>query len=195
MDNIISMVESDCATQGMVVSAALLRRLGDAALGFPDGRPRWFVCRMKPVNGQFSVSVHQTCAEADAARNKLSDPAAFAVFGPFVSETSEAIAMTPQAAVSPPDGADASAVKTPLASITLTFGDGKAPITIDAKSHDAIFWGRASVQKFVLPYYAAAVDLTCANAIAQEFGTADAFALVHEPDTEYRILKLGNEPL
>ena len=202
MSNVRATIETDCTTRSTTLRGRLLRRLGDASLGFPDNKPYWFLHLREPNEyGEYDIDEFDACEEAVDALNAKPRPELYVVSGPLVSAEDEALFLR---ATSSRRGFRATAapsvpIDTPLNRVVLYFDDAsQPPVELDAKKYDALFWGRSSVHKFVVPYYVAAEGLKYGVMVNDKFrgkklcdglATAEppAYALVHEPDTEYAL--------
>ena len=216
MNPVRATIETDCTTDSMLLRGRLLRRLGNASLGFPDGKSYWFLHLREPDDdGEYDV--HDPFDSCDAASKALpglkakgKDPSLYVVSGPFYSTEDDASLLRAVTA-RPASGKVAVAngrVDTPLEAVVLVFKDGRDPITLDATEYDALFWGRSSVHKFAVPYYVGAMGIRYGVRVHERFRgkkldgtlTSDplAYALVHEPETEYSLLldnQTGSTPV
>jgi len=209
-------IETDCNTGSIPLRGRLLQRLGSASLGFPDGKPHWFLHLREPdANGEYDIDDEfNSCGEAvdglKALKDKGKDPDLYVISGPFVTTEDDAPLLDRAAPRSPSlavVGPKVS-VDTPLKRVVLEFNDAREPIPLDAAEYDALFWGRSSVHKFAVPYYVGAMGIKYGVRVSERFrgkkldGTLTseppAYALIHEPDTEYSLLldpTTGNTPV
>jgi hypothetical protein len=202
MSQVRATIETDCTTRSTTLRGRLLRRLGDASLGFPDGKPYWFLHLREPNEyGEYDIDEFDTCQAAVDALNTKARPELYVVSGPLVSTEEEFLFLRATSARQSFRAAVPSliTIDTPLKSVVLHFDDTtQTPVELDAKKFDALFWGRSSVHKFVVPYYVAAEGLKYGVMVNDRFrgkklcdGTPTAeppaYALVHEPDTEYAL--------
>ena len=114
-----------------MVSASLLRVLGEAADGYRTGRPLYIV-----ADYRFPHTILGIFPSAEEARRVAAD--SFGVFGPIV---------TPRAAE--PDSGYR------LVGVTLTYqvGDSTHNVPVDLNAVDALFFTYSAIDKFVIPYY------------------------------------------
>jgi hypothetical protein len=116
------------------LSASLLKRLGEAADGYRNGREIWCVVATK-----FPHDLEVFFSEAEANKDCKTKAKTHAVFGPFLS-----------------GGVQKDGNASEITDITLTIKQGgkSKKIKIDPKNMDCIFWSESAVDKFVFPYYA-----------------------------------------
>ncbi|HEU4883789.1 MAG TPA: hypothetical protein VFT45_16135 [Longimicrobium sp.] len=160
------------------VSAGLLRVLAQAAEGYPNQGPMYFVALYEPAaNGSFEVSPWWSMEEAQAVVDDLNAKAkanAFAVFGPF--DTTLPYPTNPaQETVSSLQVATAAAG----GGVGTTFGMG------GAQMYDAVFFSAAAVIKFAVPYYTRVYSPEFAETMLQSFLEAPLAMTVHLPWSEY----------
>jgi hypothetical protein len=197
MNPVRTIIETDCTTHGITIRGPLLKRMANASHGHPD-QELWFLHLREPAAGEYDVEPFLTCNSAMDARKGKDNPDDYTIFGPVLTTKRDIIGAPhkamPDAAVAKPHVP----IETPLQYVLLIFDDAKkAPVLLDAKKHDALFWGISSVTKFAVPYYVAASTLGYGVKVHETFyGTTlqgrpvsePAYALVHEPDTDYRTI-------
>jgi hypothetical protein len=199
MGTITTLVSTDdCSAEGTSVSARVIKRVAEGSLGLPKEVPYWFVVPRDPRAG-LKLFEYRTCAEAKAVHEALEHPEDYLVLGPVVRPAAPLKSLQEEVCKGTP------VVVTPLRTITLTFDDPNTEqVVLCAKEWDALFWGDSSVDKFAIPYYVTASDIeyglkvynefhgTDVGCIAEEARSDDppAYALVHEPDTDYTVYKL-----
>jgi hypothetical protein len=117
------------------IPASLLRRLGEAADGYRDGKPKWVV-----ANRTFPhkvAGVFPTAAEAAAAADRAGP--GYDDFGPF------------QTVDDPPDQ---SSVGSENVVAVIVVKEGGKQVRYGADTVDAMFWSLAAFDKFIVPYLA-----------------------------------------
>ncbi len=126
-------LEPDSGVQHAGESAALLRRLAEAADGFRDGEPKFVVAaRTFPHK---VAGVFDTEEQADSAVKALEgDPLRYGAFGPFRTE--------PDILVEGEDEVD---------SVIVVMKSGEVK-RYDGDKVDALFWSLPAFDKFVAPY-------------------------------------------
>lgn len=154
------------------ISPRLLKRLAEASIGCAEDGQLWWVARYSPDPDNKRYGIDGPFPTEEAARRKLPNDAAFGVFGPFELTADERGRLKPPPPVS-------------VASITVTTTDGKSA-TVDINNYDALFWGSAAVEKFVLPYYASASGLEYARQVEDDWFDEKVYLLAHSDDTEYQ---------
>jgi hypothetical protein len=150
------------------LTPALLRRLGEAAAGFPDEKRRWWTLRLNPADGNFDPNEHDS---EDLATSFINGKSGYGVIGPVVAPFG-------------PGGI----VQTHVTRVTIDFDQGPS-LTLDGKDYDAVFWGWPAVEKFVIPYYVSVSGIDYGKKIVAAAAEGDML-LAHAPDTEYRIYHL-----
>jgi hypothetical protein len=156
---------------GIMPSAALLTRLGEAADGNRTGDETWLVAGLDPVGGK-GHKVHGFYKrKEDAYRDHkkiLEEPGSrFMIFGPFLT---------------PKD--DTKPKKNRVKCVILELEGGRK-ICLDGKKYDAVFWTMSAFDKFVVPYYTEITDLKVAAAIRGEFeNDENVVAGTHIPGSE-----------
>lgn len=174
------MSQDQPVTSPRPMSPRLLRRLAQAALGSPERKGQWWVCRYEadPQTGKYDI--HGPMDEAAAqAKLKSLDAEQFGLFGPYELTPNERAPLKPQAAV--------------VRRVTVE-SDGAAPLVIEADQYDAIFWSSAAVEKFLLPYYTLSSGIDYAARVGQAWQDPQTYLLVHSDDTEYTAHKAQVTP-
>lgn len=122
------------------LSASLLKRLGEAADGYRDGREIWCVAATKFPH---DLEVFFTKTEAEDFRKSIKKT--HEIFGPY--KTGSGIHKVV-------DGKK-------ITEIIVKIKDNETikEITINPEEYDCIFWSEAAVDKFVFPYYARLFDV------------------------------------
>jgi hypothetical protein len=162
------------------ISPRLLKRLAEASIGCAEDGQLWWVARYSPDPDTKRYGIDGPFPTEEAARRNLPDDAAFGVFGPFELTADERKKLKARPPVS-------------IASITVTTTDGNS-VEVEIDRYDAIFWGSAAVEKFVLPYYASASGLEYAGKVADDWFDEKVYLLAHSDDTEYQAHGLQKEP-
>jgi hypothetical protein len=168
--------EQMCEPQPFLrASSTLLSRLAEAVDGHRKGKAVVYVAEFlyDTKKGHKLHGPFRNCEEAREFRaTELGDAKGndYGIFGPFYTL----------------DGPDASMSKEPKSRVTsvvvhLTEG---GPIELSPDDADAVFWSRAAVEKFVIPYYVAIGTHAEGGAILDDLETA--VALVHRPGSEWR---------
>ncbi|HEU4453697.1 MAG TPA: hypothetical protein VFR81_11590, partial [Longimicrobium sp.] len=148
------------------LSAALLRRLGEAADGYRTGRPIYVVaCYDDPRN---DLRVFER--ESDAVEHLARAGDRFGMFGPFA---------TP---------ADGSATGSPVREVAVTLhasDGGERVVRLDGAKYDSFFWSASAIDKFAVPYYAATAGLDNAAEMRRRATQGPVCALIHMPTSEW----------
>jgi len=123
---------------GSPLSASLLLRVAEAADGFRDGQPHWFLVERKAPH---KLTPFDNEAAANAALKKAGAAKAV-VLGPFV--TGEA-----------PDAATRkrSKARKKVRAVHVFYEGSKKATVVDVSKVDAIFLSESAREKFVYPYY------------------------------------------
>lgn len=156
------------------VSAALARRLAEAADGFRSGKPVYLVAdrgdpaRVQAFEGEGAREAAERARREWEARGDGARPG---VFGPYLTEPDPT-----------PGGRAGPEVLEVTVRVRLPDGTTRTE-TLDGAEVDALFWTRSAVEKFVLPYYAGAQGLERAARVAAEFSGEGVYALAHLPDS------------
>jgi hypothetical protein len=152
------------------MSPRLLRRLAQAALGSPERKGQWWVCRYEPdpQTGEYDIEGPMDQSEAQERLGSM-DSELFGVFGPYELTPGEG-GVKPQSIV--------------VRRITVE-SVGAEPLVIEAAPYDAIFWSSAAVEKFLLPYYTLSSGIEYAGRVDQAWRDPQTYLLVHSDDTEY----------
>ncbi len=170
---------SEACLYGRPVSAGLARRLAEAAFGYMGLGPLYLVAAYQPVD-HHDDPYNVTCfkndlAEAEklvAIRNTDPDAPRYSVFGPY--ETGS---------VAPPSAYT-------LAKVNLLV-DGPDVVEecfpLRASDYDSLFWTRAAVEKFAVPYYSALYSPAFAAHVLKEYSEAKLAVLGHMPWSEYTV--------
>ncbi|HEX2191486.1 MAG TPA: hypothetical protein VHG51_21420 [Longimicrobiaceae bacterium] len=160
------------------ISAAMARRLAEAADGFRSGKPVYLVVDYEDPERVRSFEGEGAREAAERARREgeaAGEGSRLGVFGPFLTEGD------------PPGAAGAEVLDV---TIRVRLPDGSTRTeTFGGTEVDALFWSRAAVDKFVVPYYAAARGLEHAARLADAFAGEDAYVLAHLPDSDTRLLR------
>lgn len=131
----------DAAEQSpsLPMSAAVLRRLAEAADGYRTGETVYFVMSVAPPHEVIGTHPDASSAAAEAARatKEYGGEQRFAVSPPCTT---------------PPDHPRTGEVLS--VSIRVRTPGGEEQITIEPRTHDALFWSLAAIDKLVIPYYA-----------------------------------------
>jgi uncharacterized membrane protein len=167
------------------LTAALLRRLGEAADGYRTGRPIYVVaCHDDPRD---DLRVFER--EADALEHLARAGGRFGMFGPFATPAAGSAPAGPArqaaAALLAPDG---SAPAGEVIEVTLSLRDqagAERTIRLDGREHDALFWSLSAVDKFAVPYYAGTDGAEYAVEMRRRVLQAPVCATTHLPRSEY----------
>jgi hypothetical protein len=169
---------------GGSVSADLALRLAQAAGGLAGRGPLYLVASYVPVDPlagdpyDVRFAHDQNAATALADQLTASEGVTYGAFGPF----------------------DQPMVPTPgqltLASLAIELSNGTVidPETdprFDPKDYDTLFWTVSSVRKFAMPYYASLYSPAYAQAVVDNFNSAEGALMVHMPWTEYAVFNNG----
>ncbi len=119
--------------------ASLLLRVAEAADGFRDGLPHWFVVRRKDPH---SVTPFDSESAAATALKKAG-AAKFVIMGPFVTPPDAGVAGRKKKAKK----------KKKIRSILIYYEGSTKPNEVDLSTVDAIFLTESAMDKFVYPYY------------------------------------------
>jgi hypothetical protein len=160
------------------ISAGLAARLAEAAFGYMGLGPVYLVATYEPTDNAFdpyNVTPFKNDWEGAEALiailNADPDLPEFGVFGPYETGLGpaplspyylEAVSLL----VGGPDGETGA----------LAFGAGE---------YDSLFWTRAAVEKFAVPYYSALYSPVFAQSVLEEYETASLAVLGHMPWSEY----------
>lgn len=161
------------------ISAALARRLAEAADGFRSGKPVYLVADYDAPARVLSFEGEGAEAAAEKAKREAAGGARLGVFGPFLTE---------------PDAGPGGAARPEVLDVTVRvrLADGTTRTeTIAGSEADALFWTRAAVDKFVVPYYAGALGLEHAGEVSAGYDGEGVYALAHLPDTIVRYVSAG----
>ncbi len=142
------------------LSAALLRRLGEAADGYRTGRPIYVVACYDHPRDDLRIFDH----EADALEHLSQAGDRFGMFGPFVTH-----------------GAGADGLVREVA-ITLRAADGSERVArLDGREYDAFLWSASAIDKFAVPYYAATAGIDAATEMRQRCTQGPVCWMTHRP--------------
>lgn len=160
-------VETAHPERGHPGSAALWRRIAEAADGFRDGEDKWVV-----IDTAFPhkvAGVFPSPEAADSARQRATDStgATYESFGPFRTLDNPAY----------------EGDKDTIDSVVVYRKSGKHE-PYDGTKYDAIFWGLPAFDKFVAPY------LTAVSGVAEAARQREAYrngtsTLVHSPEVAH----------
>jgi hypothetical protein len=156
-------------------SSTLLSRLAEAVDGNRNAEPVVYIAEHFYHPLEKGHEVHGPFKDCETActvrKEEFKDPEGkkYGIFGPFWTSkaTSGTIAK---------DG------KGPRVKKVVVHLDNRQTITLKPDDADAVFWSRAAVEKFVIPYYVGIGSLTEGTTILDSKGVA----LVHRPGSEWR---------
>lgn len=168
-------------------SSTLLSRLAEAADGHRMGMDVVYVAEFEYQPGKKGHEVHgpfEDCVKARYFRETtLQDPDGkkYGIFGPFSTRNGNA---------------ERPKLNPAVKHVIVCLEDGGS-ITINGKAADAIFWSRAAVEKFVIPYYVGIGTLEEGGTV---LNTLDQGPIVaHRPGSEWRTesadISVNGEPL
>ena len=149
------------------LSASLLKRLGEAADGYRDGREVWCVAATK-----FPHDLEVFFSESEANKYHSDHTRTHSVFGPFKtgsevsasSEVGEVVEIT----------------------VTIKVAGKKKDVKIDPKKIDCLFWSESAIDKFVFPYYAQLFGVEhAAKMRKQSFGQGGPILAGHTDGTRW----------
>jgi hypothetical protein len=115
-------------------SAALLKRLAEAADGYRDGKQRYVVAALEFPHKVLGVFLSKDRADS-IATSSTTGTVHYATFGPYLTAAEEG--------VSP----EVDEVKY----VVVYYTDGSKK-SYDGQRYDALFWGMSAFDKFVAPY-------------------------------------------
>src|SRR5262245_14505889 len=121
------------------LSASILRRVAEAADGFRDGKPHWFVVTLEAPH---KAVPFDSAAAARTGQKKMG--AGTVVLGPYVTQPEP----RPKKLA-----ARKKAKAKKVARIEIYYEGVKKPVVIDPSKADAIFLGASALDKFAYPYY------------------------------------------
>ncbi|HYW05677.1 MAG TPA: hypothetical protein VE913_01905 [Longimicrobium sp.] len=166
-------------------SSTLLSRLAEAVDGHRKGKAVVYVAEFlyDKKKGHKLHGPFPNCEDAREFRaTELSDPEGnhHGIFGPFYTL----------------NGGESSHPRVRVEMVVVHLTDGNT-IELSPDDADAVFWSRAAVEKFVIPYYVAIGTYAEGGAILDTLN--DAVALVHRPGSEWRSetpgIRVGGEKL
>jgi hypothetical protein len=163
------------ASPALNPSATLLSRLAEAVDGLRLGAPILLIApfRYDPTKqGHRVIGPFHDCEAAIAYRDsKGLDPNEFGVFGPFYTRLPRS------------DTNRLGTVRPRVEKVVLHL-EGGGEICLDGTKYDAVFWGDASVDKFLVPYYAAVGTVDEAILLRNQYEDG-VVAVVHLPGSEW----------
>jgi hypothetical protein len=164
------------------ISARLARRLAEAAFGYMGLGPVYLAAAYEPIDGvadPYDVICFRSdwaAAERYAAyRNTIPDSPRYGVFGPYDTELG-GVPLTSQYSL------DTISL---LVDSPASTSPAQGTLTIPASDYDSLFWTRAAVEKFAVPYYAALYSPAFAEFVLEEYDGARLAVLGHMPWSEY----------
>ncbi|MGH7461696.1 MAG: hypothetical protein ACREMA_11820 [Longimicrobiales bacterium] len=123
---------------GAPLSASLLLRVAEAADGFRDGQPHWFLVERKAPH---KLTPFDSETAANSALKKAGAAKAV-VLGPFVTGAAPAAATRKRAKA-----------QKKVRAVHIYYEGSKKATVLDASRVDAIFLTESAREKFVYPYY------------------------------------------
>jgi len=166
------------------ISARLARRLAEAAFGYMGLGPVYLVAAYEPIDvlgdPYCVVPFRNDWEGAEALVSTLNtdpDLPQYGVFGPYETGPAGALFASPYA----------------LETISLLVGgpdDSLGALALDAGDYDSLFWTRAAVEKFAVPYYSVLYSPSFGEAVLEEYDRAELAVLGHMPWSEYTELSL-----
>ncbi len=173
------------------LTAALLRRLAEAADGYRTGEPIYVVaCHDDP---RHDLRVFER--EADALEHLARAGGRFGMFGPFATPVDgSATGGRAREAAASLDAPDGSAPAGEVVEVTVSLRDpagAERMIRLDAREHDALFWSMSAIDKFAVPYYAHTDDAELAVEMRRRAMEGPVCGLAHLPRSDY--VGLGDE--
>jgi hypothetical protein len=156
-------------------SSTLLSRLAEAVDGNRKAAPVVYIAEHFYHPLQKGHEVHGPFDNCEKARKvraedfKDPDGKKYGIFGPFWTAKA-----TP--------GTISKDGKGPRVQKVVVHLDNRRTITLMPDDADAVFWSRAAIEKFVIPYYVGIGSLTEGSTILASEGVA----LVHRPGSEWR---------
>jgi len=167
------------------LTAALLRRLGEAADGYRTGRPVYVVaCYDDPRD---ALRVFER--EADALEHLARAGDRFGMFGPFATPVDGSASGVPVGeAGASLEARDGSAPAGEVVEVVLSLRDdagAETTIRLDGREHDALFWSMSAIDKFAVPYYTRTDGPEYAAEMRRRAMRAQGTAVAHMPRSEY----------
>jgi len=163
------------------ISAALAKRLAEAAFGYMGLGPVYLVASYEPTDNAgdpYNVTPFKDDWEAAealvAALNTDPDLPRYGVFGPYDT------------------GLDGTSPTCFLETISLLVGgadDSTGALAFSAGEYDSLFWTQAAVKKFAVPYYSALYSPSFAQSVLAEYEGASMAVLGHMPWSEYTVIE------
>jgi hypothetical protein len=167
---------------GRPISARLARRLAEAAFGYMGLGPVYLVAAYEPIDSvadPYDVTCFRSdweAAEAFAAiLNTDPELPRYGVFGPYATELVGEPLISQYSLDTISLLVDSPADSSPA----------QGTLTIPASEFDSLFWTRAAVEKFAVPYYAALYSPAFADLVLEEYDGARLAVLGHMPWSEY----------
>jgi hypothetical protein len=167
------------------LTAALLRRLGEAADGYRTGRPIYVVACYDDPRDDLRVFER----EADALEHLARAGGRFGMFGPFATPAAgSASGQRVREAAAALDVPDGSAPAGEVVEVVLSLRDdagAERTIRLDGREHDALFWSMSAIDKFAVPYYAGTDGAEYAAEMRRRAMQGPVCAVTHLPRSEY----------
>lgn len=166
------------------ISARLARRLAEAAFGYMGLGPVYLVAAYEPIDNPGDpydvVPFKDDWAAAERHATLLNTdrvPPRYGVFGPYETGHSGGTSAYTLRTVdlyvhAPPNSRPA-----------------EEPYTLSTSEFDSLFWTRAAVEKFAVPYYAVLYSPRFAQKVLDEYESADLAVLGHMPWSEYTVFE------
>lgn len=156
------------------MSPRLLKRLGEAAMGWPRsyGEQYW-ICRYKRDPQTRSYDIDGAFHTETEAIDAIAGREGFGVFGPYTPELGEELR---------PNLPSSLNVEKVYVKV-----EGVADLIEVDERFDALFWSPAAIEKFVFPYYCGAEGLDYTVRVRDEYVNRDAYLMAHSDDTEYTL--------
>ena len=164
------------------LSAALLRRLGEAADGFRTGRPIYVVACYDDPREDLRVFE----CEADALEHLTRAGDRFGMFGPFATPADRSVSGGPLREVAVTPGTrSVRAGEVAEVAVTIRAESGEErTVRLDGREHDALFWTASAIDKFAVPYYAHVQGAEFAAELRRRVMAGPVCAIVHLPHSE-----------